>query len=191
MLQEIGVAEDHRSLAAEEMRAMVREEVQRALRLDPARKKAAIIASKGTLDMAYPPLNLGLAAAASGMEVSIFFALYGMNIIHKDFERKLKVSPVANPAMPMPLPLPDLLCALPGMIPFATWMMKSRFKKQGMAPIRELLNESRELGVRLIGCETTLQFMGYRKEDFIEGVEFAGGVSFLSQARQAHLTLFI
>jgi peroxiredoxin family protein len=188
MLEEARLAE-RTGISDEEVRLIVREEVQRALGRDPARNKAAIIASKGTLDMAYPPLNLGL--AASGMEVSIFFALYGMNIIHKDFERKLRVSPVANPAMPMPLPLPDLLCAMPGMIPFATRMMQSRFKKHGMAPIGELLHESRELGVRLIGCETTLQFMGYRKEDFVEGVEFAGGVSVLSQARQAHLNLFI
>ena len=190
MLDQSGLAAAS-GLSEERVRAIVREELERAQKRDPAAKKAAIIASKGTLDWAYPPLNLGASAAASGMQVSIFFTFYGMNIIHKDFERLLRISPVANPAMPMPLPMPDLVSAMPGMIPFATRMMRSRFKRQGLAPIRELLDVNRELGVRLVACETTLKVMGYSRDDFIEGVEFAGGVAFLTQARHAHLTLFI
>ena len=190
MLDQAAPAE-RSGLSEERVREIVREEVERSQNGDPASKKAAIIASKGTLDWAYPPLNLGAAAAASGMQVSIFFTFYGMNIIHRDFEHLLRISPVANPAMPMPVPMPDLVSSLPGMIPFATRMMRSRFKRQGLAPIRELLDVNRELGVRLIACETTLLFMGYSRGDFIDGVEFAGGVSFLTQARHAHLTLFI
>lgn len=79
------------------IRRIVREEIEAAFKKDPATKKAAIIASKGTLDWAYPPLILATAAAAAGMETSIFFTFYGLNIIHKDFETKLRVSPVANP----------------------------------------------------------------------------------------------
>lgn len=190
VLQQTEVAESP-SLAEERVRQIVRDELEKSWKRDPASKKVAIIASKGTLDWAYPPLNLGAAAAASGMEVSIFFTFYGLNIIHKDFERKLRISPVANPAMPMPIPMPDLLLALPGMIPFATRMMRSRFKKQGLVPIRELQEVNLELGVRLIACDTTLEVFGYRPEDFIDGVEFGGAGAFLSQARRAHITAFI
>lgn len=173
------------------IRQIVREEIQLAMKKDPAARKACIIASKGTLDFAYPPLILSTAAAAANMEASIFFTFYGLNIIHKDFEKRLKVSPVGNPAMPMPVPMPDLLTALPGMQSMATGMMKSMFRKKGVATIRELLDVARESNVRLIACQMTMDVFGYRQEDFIDGVEFGGAAAFLSDARKAHVTLFI
>src|SRR5262245_27455576 len=102
-------------LTEEAVRRIVREEIEAALKNDPAAKTAALIASKGTLDWAYPPLILSTAAAAAGMDTSIFFTFYGLNIVHKDFATKLKASPVANPGMPTPIPMPELVNALPGM----------------------------------------------------------------------------
>ncbi len=179
------------ALDAEAVRAIVREEIERALRKDPAARKAAIIASKGTLDWAYPPFILATAAAASGMEVSMFFTFYGLNLIRKDAAERLRVSPVGNPGMPMPLPLPDLLTALPGMQTLATGMMKSMFRRKNVATIGELIDTARELDVRLIACRMTMDVFGYEEEDFIDGVEFGGAVAFLSDARKSHVTLFI
>src|SRR5215472_12556196 len=95
------------ALTEEDVRVIVRQEVERAFKRDTAARRACIIASKGSLDWAYPPLILASAAAAAGMEAAVFFTFYGLNIIHKDFRRRLKVSPVANPAMPMPVPMAD------------------------------------------------------------------------------------
>jgi peroxiredoxin family protein len=173
------------------IRRIVREEIEAAFKKDPATKKAAFIASKGTLDWAYPPLILASAAAATGMETSIFFTFYGLNIVHKDFETKLKVSPVANPGMPMPVPMPDLVNALPGMQSMATMMMKSMFKKKNVAPIAELLEVARDSNVRLIACQMTMDVFGFEKKDFVTGVEFGGAAAFLSHARRSHVTLFI
>ena len=173
------------------IRQIVREEIQLAMKKDPAARKACLIASKGTLDWAYPPLILATAAAAAGLESAIFFTFYGLNIIRKDFDTRLRVSPVANPAMPMPVHMPDIVTALPGMTAFATRMMKSMFRKKGVASIRELLDVARESGVRLIACQMTMDVFGYRQEDFLEGVEFGGAAAFLSEARKAHVTLFI
>jgi len=178
-------------LTEEQVRQIVREEIARAFKKDPAAKRACIIASKGTLDWAYPPLILSTAAAAAGMDAAVFFTFYGLNIIHKDFEHRLKVSPVANPAMPMPVPLPDLVTALPGMTGMATMMMKSMFSKKGVATIRELLDVARESGVRLIACQMTMDVFGYQQSDFLEGVEFGGAAAFLSDARKSHVTLFV
>ena len=175
----------------ETIRRIVREEIEAAFKKDPAAKKAAIIASKGTLDWAYPPLILSSAAAAAGMDTSIFFTFYGLNIVHRDFDTKLRVSPVANPGMPMPVPMPDVINALPGMQGMATMIMKSMFKKKNVASIRELLDVARESGVRLIACQMTMDVFGFTKDDFIAGVEFGGAAAFLSQARRAHVTLFI
>jgi len=182
---------DTTPVTEEMVRQVVREEIERAFKKDPAAKRACLIASKGTLDWAYPPLILSTAAAAAGMQTAIFFTFYGLNIIHKDFERKLIVSPVANPAMPMPVPMPDLLTAMPGMQTMATWMMKSMFRKKNVATIKELLDTARELQVRLIACQMTMDVFGFTQHDFIEGVEFGGAAAFLSDARKSHITLFI
>lgn len=179
------------AITEETVRKIVREEIERAFKKDPAARRACIIASKGTLDWAYPPLILSTAAAAAGLEAAVFFTFYGLNIIHKDFESKLVVSPVGNPGMPMPVPMPDIVTALPGMTSFATMMMKSMFAKKGVATIRELLDAAREAGVRLIGCQMTMDVFGYRKEDFIDGVEVGGAAAFLSDARKSHVTLFV
>jgi predicted peroxiredoxin len=63
----------------------------------------AIIATKGTLDWAYPPFILSSTAAALGFDVSIFFTFYGLNLVKKDIS-DLKVSPLGNPGMPMKMP---------------------------------------------------------------------------------------
>ncbi len=179
------------ALAEDTVRRIVREEIERAFKKDPAKKRAAIIASKGTLDWAYPPLILANAAAAAGMETAVFFTFYGLNIIHKDFEKRIKVGPIGNPAMPMPIPMPQILTAMPGMVPMATAMMKSKFKGKGVASIGQLLDAARESGVRLIACQMTMEVFGFDEREFIDGVEFAGAGAFMSDARQAHVTLFI
>ncbi|MFB6259522.1 MAG: DsrE/DsrF/DrsH-like family protein, partial [Thiohalorhabdaceae bacterium] len=86
-------------------------------------KKLAIISTKGTLDWGYPPFILASTAAALGYETQIFFTFYGLNLLKKDLS-DTKVSPLGNPAMPMPMPIPNLVQVLPGMEAMATSMMK-------------------------------------------------------------------
>ena len=189
MLDEARVAEV--ALDEESVRRIVREEIERARKKDPAARKACIIASKGTLDWAYPPFILSAAAAAAGMEASVFFTFYGLRLITKDYEQKAKVSPTGNPAMPMPVPMADVFAGMPGMKAVATSMMKSMFKRKHVSSIGELIDAARESGVRLIACQMTMDVFGYQPSDFIEGVEFGGAAAFLSEARRAHVTLFI
>jgi peroxiredoxin family protein len=178
-------------LSEEQVRQIVRSELERAADRDGAAGRATIIASKGTLDWAYPPLILATTAAASGMETSVFFTFYGLNIVHKDFERLLKVSPLGNPAMPMPVPMPNFVLGLPGMGPMATQMLKTKFRDKHVAGIRELLDSARELDVRLIACQMTMDVFGYSPDDFVDGVEFAGAAAFLAEARKARVNLFV
>jgi peroxiredoxin family protein len=178
-------------LVESDVRRIVREEIDTASRKDPAAHKACIIASKGTLDWAYPPFILASAAAAAGMEASIFFTFYGLNLITRGYPKRIKVSPTGNPAAPMPLPMADVFAGLPGMKAVATSMMKSMFSKKGVASLQELIDVSVDSGVRLIACQMTLDVFGYQASDFIEGVEFGGAAVFLSEARRAHVTLFI
>ncbi|MGC1455032.1 MAG: DsrE/DsrF/DrsH-like family protein [Nitrospirota bacterium] len=156
-----------------------------------ANKKLTIIASKGTLDMAYPPLILATTAASMDVDVTIFFTFYGLEIIKKGNADKLKVSPLGNPAMPMPMPIPTLVSSMPGMEAMATAMMKSMFSKHGVATIGQLLDLCKEAGVKLIACQMTMDVMGVKQSDIIDGVEFGGAASWLDEAADSQINLFI
>lgn len=154
-----------------------------------AQKKMAIIASKGSLDMAYPPLILATTAAAMDIETTIFFTFYGLEIIKKGNADKLKVSPLGNPAMHMPMP--TIAATLPGMEAIATAMMKKMFKKHGVATIGQLLELAKESGVKLIACQMTMDVLGIKQEDIIEGVEIGGAATFMDIAAEAQISLFV
>lgn len=155
------------------------------------KKKMAIIASKGTLDMAYPPLILASTAAAMDVETQIFFTLYGVDIVNKKKNHSLKVAPIANPAMPSPIPFPNILGVLPGMTPMATAMMKGMIKKINWPSIPELIDACREMDVKLIACTPTLEMTGVKKDDLEGGVVVAGAAEFLDFALDANISLFI
>ncbi len=188
---EVAQVPGQQALTEADIRRIVRSEIEAAGDQAGVGQSAAFIASQGTLDWAYPPLILATTAAAAGMDTAVFFTFYGLNVIHKDFERLLKVSPLGNPAMPMPLPMPNLVLGMPGMGPVATRMMRSKFRRKNVAGIRDLLGSARELDVRLIACQMTVDVFGYRPADFIDGVEFGGAAAFLDVARQARLALFM
>ena len=153
-------------------------------------KKLAIIATKGTLDWAYPPLILATTAATLGWEAGIFFTFYGLQILKKD--RKLQVGTTGNPAMPMPITMPQLLTALPGMTPMATSMMKRQFKDHGVASIDELIDLALEMGVKLQPCGMTMDVFGFKQEEFIDGIDpVCGATHFLSWAADADVALFV
>ena len=152
-------------------------------------KKLAIIASKGTLDGAYPPFLLASTAAALGFEAKIFFTFYGLQLLKK--ELSLQVSPLGNPAMPMPVPMPNLLQIIPGMEAFATWMMRRKLKEKGVASIQELREACLETDVELIACQMTVDLFDFKDSDFIDGISHGGAASFLEFASEADITLYI
>jgi peroxiredoxin family protein len=153
-------------------------------------KKMAIIASKGTLDMAYPPFILATTAAALGYEVQIFFTFYGLQLLRKSL-KKIQVSPLANPAMPMPVPMPVLVSALPSMQKVATTMMKQKIKKHGVASLEDLRKLALEADVKLIACQMTIDLFEFDKKEFIDGIEYGGAATFLEFAGEADISLFI
>jgi peroxiredoxin family protein len=153
-------------------------------------KKLALIASKGTLDWAYPPFILASTAAALDYEVSIFFTFYGLTLLKKDIS-DLKVTPLGNPAMPMPVPMPNLVQALPGMESMATMLMKQKIANKGVASIEELREICLESGVKLIACQMTMDLFDFKREEFIDGIEIGGAATFFEFAGESDVSLFI
>jgi peroxiredoxin family protein len=153
-------------------------------------KKMALIATKGTLDMAYPPFILGSTAAALGWDVQIFFTFYGLQLLRKDLS-DVKISPLANPAMPMPVPMPVLVQVLPGMESMATMMMKQKMKSKGVASLEELRNLCIETDVKFVACQMTVDLFEFSKSDFIDNIEYGGAATFMKFAGESDVCLFI
>jgi len=140
--------------------------------------------------MGYPPFVLASTASAMGWDVSIFFTFYGLQLLRKDLS-EVRVSPLANPAMPMPVPMPALLGAMPGMEAMATAMMKKKIQSKGVASLEDLRAACVESGVRLIACQMTVDLFDYKPSDFIDGIELGGAATFLEFAGQANVSLFV
>jgi peroxiredoxin family protein len=166
------------------------------------RKKMALIAAQGSLDWAYPPFILASTGAAMDMEVKVFFTFYGLPLLKPKI--KAKVTPAANPAMPMKMPfgpkgfqnidwpMPHAITGvMPGFDTMATGLMKKTFKKKGVATITELRDMCVMLGVELIACQMTMDVFGFEKEDFIDGVTFGGAAAFLDFAAEADIQMFM
>ncbi len=172
-------------------------EIEKAIQDAQRVKRLALVASKGSLDMAYPPLILASTAVSLGWEVGVFFTFYGLDIVNKEKLPFLKVAPIGNPAMPAPiaaipsLQVPNFLGMLPGMTPIATAMMKSWFDRANIPPLQDLIDVTREGGGHLYACTTTMGVMGVNEENLLEGVECRGAAAFLEFAAGADVALFI
>ena len=156
-------------------------------------KKLAIIATKGTLDWAYPPFILASTASALGYETEIFFTFYGLQLLKKNLD--LKVSPLGNPGMPMPMGMdkwfPTLFTALPGMEAMMTSMMKKKMANKGVASLEELRELCQEAEVRLIACQMTVDLFEMDTAEFMDGVEYAGAARFFEFAGESDICMYI
>jgi len=156
-------------------------------------KKLAIIATKGTLDWAYPPFILASTAAALGYNTQVFFTFYGLQLLRKDLS--LKVSPLGNPGMPMPMGMdkwfPVLGTALPGMEMVMTSMMKKKMKDKGVASVEELRELCAEAEVKMVACQMTVDLFEFSPSEFIDGIEFGGAATFFDFAGESDICLYI
>ena len=151
-------------------------------------RKMSIIATKGTLDMAYPPLILASTAAAFGYDVTVFHTFWGLDILHEERSKSLKLSSVGNPNMPVP----NVVGALPGMDRVTTRLMEKRIEDNDTASIEELLETSLDMGVEFQACQMTIDLMDYDEGDFYDGVTAGvGAATALQDMAEADIQLLV
>ena len=142
-------------------------------------RKIAFICSKGNLDMAYPALVMGWAALGNGIDVTIFFTFWGMDLINKDRQDRLEMSPIGNTSMKMKmmglptgnLGIPNWMAAIPGMTAFTSWFMKKKIAEVEAPPVPEYLEMLVDGGASLYACKMTVDMMGFSMDDFVDGVQ--------------------
>jgi peroxiredoxin family protein len=170
-------ADDGEPMSEAELEARIEELEEKVAGLETEtgddQKKMVIVATQGTLDMAYPPLILASTAAAFGWEVIVFHTFWGLDILHEEKSKDLKLSAVGNPNMPMP----NALAALPGMDSMATKMMRKKIDENGTATIEELIELSLDSGVDLQACQMTIELMEYDEDEFYDGVTTGVGAA--------------
>ena len=153
-------------------------------------RKLCIISSKGSLDMAYPPLILANAARMSGIEAHLFFTFWGLDIITKKKNKKLNLATVGNPNMHPWFHIPSLIGALPGMSAAASWMMNREIAKLDFPPVDEFVQLVMDAGTCVYGCKMSMDMMKLTKEDLVEGADVLGAMEFLEIADGAQV-LFV
>jgi peroxiredoxin family protein len=150
-------------------------------------RKLCIICSKGTLDMAYPGLVLANAALMEGIDVTMFFTFWGLDIINKKKMKNLKATPLGNPSMGMP----NIVGMLPGVTAMASSMMKKEIEKLDFPPVDEFIEMIHDAGGKMYGCRMAIDMMKLEKEDLCEQIDAViGAMEFMEMSDGAQV-LFI
>jgi peroxiredoxin family protein len=144
----------------------------------PEKEMCTFICSRGTLDGAYPSLILAINARRLGMEATVFYTFMGIDVIRKGGVNKLSFIP------------PGTMGAIPGMSSVATWMMKRQIDQAGIPTLEELMEIAQLEGVTFVACRMTMDMMGLKPEDFIDGVEIQTAEDYLKHARNCKVNMF-
>jgi len=131
-------------------------------------KRFAMVVSEGTFDKAMMAMMMGNTAASMGIETHIFFTFFGLNLLKKGTKPKL-----------------------PGMMRFFTGMMVKKMKGIGMDGYQEQLEMAKELGIKIYACSTSMEMMGIKKEDLVDGITVLGAAAFLDIGTDSDMQLFI
>jgi peroxiredoxin family protein len=151
------------------------------------RRKLCLICSKGSLDMAYPPLILANSARMSGIDVDLFFTFWGMDIITKAKLDKLHVAVVGNPNMHPSFHIPSVVGVLPGMASMASSMMRKEIEALDMPPVGEFLEILSDSGANLYACQMSMDMMKLEEKDLVENASVVGAMEFLEIAEDAQV----
>jgi peroxiredoxin family protein len=153
-------------------------------------RKLCIICSKGSLDMAYPGMVLANAALMEGIDVTMFFTFWGLDMITENKLDALKCTPLGNTAMAMPngMGIPNVMSILPGMTDFSTSMMRKEIDKLDFPPVREYLEMIHDAGGKMYGCKMSMDMMKLTKDDLFEGVDsVVGAMEFMEMSENAQI----
>lgn len=151
-----------------------------------------IIMFSGDLDKAMASLIIANGAAAMGDEVTMFYTFWGLNVLRKAKKIKVKKEFMENMfGFMMPRGADKLTLSQMNFGGAGTAMMKSIMKKKNVSSLPMLLESAQAMGVKMIACTMSMDVMGIKQEELIEGIELAGVATYLGEADNANVNLFI
>ncbi len=161
--------------------------------MEKEKEKTTIVLFSSELDKALAAFNIATTAAAMGMDVTIFFTFWGLNVIKKN-EGSLRSKGVMRKMLNLMNRGGSKRLKLSkfNMLGLGTWMMKKLMREERMPSIEEMIAQAKRLGVKFVACTTSIGTMGLSEDAFIPEVDsFAGAATYLGEARQGTVNVFI
>ncbi len=154
--------------------------------------KKTIIVFSGDLDRAMAAMIIARGAAAMGNDVTLFFTFWGLNLLRKPAPVKVKKSLLAAMfGWMMPRGAGKAVLSKMHMGGLGTRMMQGVMKSKNVPSLPEMIKEAQDCGVKFIACTMSMDVMGIRQEELIDGLDFGGVACYLGSADEANVNLFI
>ena len=158
----------------------------------PETEKITLIMFSGEMDKALAAFNIAIGAASAGMDVTIFFTFWGLNILRKPTSENVKKDFLGRMfGMMMPKGSQKLKLSQMNMGGLGGKMIRYIMKKNNITSLEEFIEQAKNLGVKIIACSMSMDLMGIKKEELIEGIEIGGVATYLAAAETADTNLFI
>jgi NADPH-dependent 2,4-dienoyl-CoA reductase/sulfur reductase-like enzyme/peroxiredoxin family protein/rhodanese-related sulfurtransferase/TusA-related sulfurtransferase len=156
------------------------------------KENTTIVVFSQDLDKAIAAFIIASGAASMGKKVSLFFTFWGLNILRKPRRVKVKKTPIERMfGGMMPRGVGKLPISNMNMLGMGPVMIKSIMKKKNVDSLPVLMENAMKMGVKIIACAMSMDIMGIKKEELIDGVEVAGVATYLSDTTEANHNLFI
>ncbi len=162
-----------------------------ALRSQMPDNRLSMVVFSGDLDKVLAAFVIASGAAASGMEVSMFFTFWGLTALRQKRQSTGKTLFQKLMGWMTPVGLRGLGVSKMNFGGVGAKMLRAMMKQQGVPQPEEMAQMARDLGVRIVACQMSMEVMGFRKEELIDGIEVGGVATFLGDAVRSKTTLFI
>jgi peroxiredoxin family protein len=162
-----------------------------ALRAQSPDNRLSMVVFSGDLDRVLAAFVIASGAAASGMEVSMFFTFWGLTALRQKRESRGKTLFQKLMGWMTPVGIRGLGVSKMNFGGIGAKMLRTMMRQQGVPQPEEMAQMARELGVRIVACQMSMDVMGIHKEELIDGVEVGGVATFLGEATRSKATLFI
>jgi peroxiredoxin family protein/TusA-related sulfurtransferase len=157
-----------------------------------ARDKKTMVIFSNDFDKMMAAFIIANGAASTGNEITLFFTFWGLNLLRKDFHVKVKKNPIESMfGFMMPRGADKLTLSKMHMGGMGTMMIKQIMKKKNVYSLKELMDSAQKSNVRFVACSMSMDIMGIKKDELIDGVEIGGVASYLEKADAAGYNLFI
>ncbi len=177
--------------------ASLQEQIQKlqaelqAVRENAPENRLTMVVFSGDLDRVLAAFVIASGAAASGMEVSMFFTFWGLTALRQKRKSAGKTLFQKMMGWMTPVGLRGMGVSKMNFGGIGAKMLRAMMRQQGVPQPEEMAQMARELGVRMVACQMSMDVMGIRQEELIEGVEVGGVATFLGDAVRSKSTLFI
>lgn len=154
--------------------------------------KATMVVFSGDLDKAMASFIIATGAAAMGKEVTMFFTFWGLNILRKEELVPTKKSFLENLfGKMMPRGPEKLGVSKMNFGGLGAKMMKKIMQEKNIATLKELIEMAQDLGVKMVACQMSMDVLGLTEAEMVDGLDYAGVATYLAEADQGNVNLFI